>query len=136
MTIKDLPCGCRQRDDITAWRCAYHSGDEDGYQRGLAERDAENARLREALAVAEDGLAKRDAHVGAHKRENIKLKAENTRLREALTSIRDDWNTSHNMHWDREGNGGRTCPACKLDHHVRELVCSVLAATDQPKEQG
>ena len=87
MTIKDLPCGCRQRDDITAWRCAYHSGDEDGYQRGLAERDAENARLREALAVAEDGLAKRDAHVGAHKRENIKLKAENTRLREALTSI-------------------------------------------------
>ena len=53
MTIKDLPCGCRQRDDITAWRCAYHSGDEDGYQRGLAERDAEVARLREVLDEAQ-----------------------------------------------------------------------------------
>ena len=41
--------------------------------------------LEAKLAVAEDGLAKRDAHVGAHKRENIKLTAENTRLREALT---------------------------------------------------
>ena len=125
-------------------RCITHDVDDcllccysEAYQRGAADGRskllAENARLREVLAVAEDGLAKRDAHVGAHKRENIKLKAENTRLREALTSIRDDWNTSHNMHWDREGNGGRTCPACKLDHHVRELVCSVLAATDQPK---
>ncbi len=40
--------------------------------------------LKAKLAVAEDGLAKRDAHIGAHKRENIKLTAENARLREAL----------------------------------------------------
>jgi hypothetical protein len=57
VSIKDLPCGCRQRDDITAWRCAYHSGDEDGYQRGLvecdAERDAEIAEARQVIVVVD-----------------------------------------------------------------------------------
>lgn len=63
------------------------------------ERLTERVKELEAkLAVAEDGLAKRDAHVGAHKRENIKLTAENARLREALEWYARSDNYLHTPH--------------------------------------
>ena len=52
------------------------------------------------------------------------------RIRDALRVILDDWNTGHNMHWDRQGNGGATCPACILDRQARAQLRAQLESIE------
>ena len=45
-----------------------------------------------------------------------------------LSEATDAWQTSHYMHFDRQGNGGRTCPACISDSAMRTALHNELPA--------
>ena len=49
-------------------------------------------------------------------------------LERAIHSVLTQWHTGHNMHFDRQGNSGATCPACQLDRSAREVLRAVLGA--------
>lgn len=58
------------------------------------------------------------------------------RVRDLLRVVLDDWHTGHATHWDKQGNGGATCPACELDRQARGRLRALLDSLSGPPEMS
>jgi len=88
----------------------------------LCEKDAEIARLRERISVLETaclGLTEdlRDIYVEVKQKD-----ARIAELEAAFLCLRDEWHTSHYLHFDAQGTAGANCPACILDRKASKII--------------
>ena len=58
------------------------------------------------------------------------------RVRDLLTVVLRDWHTGHGMHWDEQGRGGASCPACALDREARGRLRALLDSISGPPEMS
>jgi hypothetical protein len=53
-------------------------------------------------------------------------------LLKVIGLLKEASNQSHNGHWDKEGNSGRTCPECIRARELRDKADKLLGELNDP----